>query len=256
MSTVPGQKSKQPRRSRIVVNVADEQRPATNQQQSGQPQRGRARGTRVNRRRLLVPLAISAVVLLASLSGAYFWWQSFKAKPAYSLALVLDAARRNDQAAFDALVDVDAVSRSLVPQVVTQMHTPGATQLPAPLRRQIETNAVILLPGAREQLRATLLEQSRTALAQAGAADKSFLTLALGVSRLSEIKPGIDGAEADMAATAVMNVNARPVAFGLRATDAASNRLSNTRWRIVSVQSDELAARVAETLARVYPAGR
>ncbi len=253
MSTVPGRKSKQPRRSRIVVNVA-EQQPAT--KQSGAPQRRRVRGPRFNRRRMIVPLAVIAVILLTSLTGVYFWWQSFKAKPAYSLALVLDSARRNDQAAFDALVDIDSVSRNLVPQVTAQMHAPGAPQLPAPLRRQIEANAAVLLPGAREQLRATLLEQIKTALARDGAADKSFLMLALGVSRMTEIKPSINGAEGDIAATATLNVNGRPVELNLRANDEVDNRSSNTRWIIESVKSDELAARVAETLARVYPAGR
>lgn len=254
MSTVPGQQSKQPRRSRIVVNV--EEQPAAATKKSGAPQRKRLRGLRFNRRRMLVPLAVIAVVMLASLSGVYFWWQSFKAKPAYSLALVLDAARRNDQAMFDALVDIDSVSRNLVPQVAAQLRAPGATQLPASVRRQIEVNAAVLLPGAREQLRATLLEQSKTALARDGAADKSFLMLALGVSRMVEIKPGIDGTENDVAVTATMNVNGRPVELGLRANDEVDNRSSNTRWIIESIKSDELAARVAETLARVYPAGR
>lgn len=254
MSTVPGQKSKQPRRSRIVVNVAEQQ--PTTKQQSGTPQRKPRRGSRFNRRRMIVPFAVIAVVLLAALTGVYFWWQSYKAKPAYSLALVLDAARRNDQAAFDALVDVDSVSRNLVPQVTAQMHAAGTTQISVPVRRQIEVNAAVLLPGAREQLRATLLEQIRQGLARGGAADDSFLMLALGVARMTEIKPGSNGAEGDMAATAALNINGRPVELGLRTSDAASNRSSKTRWRVESVKSDELAARVAETLARVYPSGR
>ncbi len=253
MSTVPGQKSKQPRRSRIIINIDEPQAAA---KKGSAPQRKQAHRARANRRRMVVPLAVIAVVLLALLSGAYFWWQSYKAQPAYSLALVLDAARRNDQTAFDALVDVDSVSRSLVPQVTAQLHAASAPQIPPPVRRQIEANAAVLLPGAREQLRATLLEQIKLALVRSGAADKSFLLLALGVARGAEVKPGLDGADSDMAATATMNVNSRPVELGLRASDEASNRSSHTRWRIVRVKSDELAARVAETLARVYPAGR
>ena len=242
------------RRSRIVVNVEDTPRPAT--RGPGTPPRTRTRRPRSRNPRLLVPLAIIALVLLALPAGAYLWWQAYKAKPTYALALVLDAARRDDGAAFDALVNVDEVSRGLAPQVAAQVRAPGAVQLPAQVRRQIEANAVVLLPGAREQVRATLMEQIKQVLVQSGTADDSFLVLALGVSRVVEIKTDANDPDADRAATATLNVNGRPVEFGLRAQAAVAGRPVDTRWQVVQIKSDELAARVAETLVRVYPAGK
>src|SRR5205085_5258251 len=157
---------------------------------------------------------------------------------------------------FEALVDVDSVSRSLVPQVIDQMHNPSGPNTLAPqVRRQIEANAAILLPGARDQIRATLLTQIRDVLARSGAADDSLVVLALGVSRVAEIKSG-EGADADTAATATLSVNGRPVELDLRRTDEPNNRTSDIHWRVVGVKSDELAARAAETLARVYPIGK
>ena len=261
MSTVPGDKSRKQRRSRIVVNVEDLQPPPqparTPQQPHGSSPRRAVRASRLRRIHWLIPVGVIAVVLIALLAGTYLWWQSFKAKPAYSLALLLDAARRDDQQTFDALLDTDAVSRSLAPQVAAQMNAPGATQLPAPVRRQLQANAVVLLPGAREQVRATLMQQVKDILVRSGTADDYFLTLALGVSRVVEIKPGLNGADDSAAATASLNVNGRPVELGLlRAPPAADSGANETRWRVVSVKSDELATRVAETLARVYPAGK
>ncbi|HYY41793.1 MAG TPA: hypothetical protein VE775_03610 [Pyrinomonadaceae bacterium] len=253
--TVPGERSKKQRRSRIVVNVDDVQ-PAATTSKRKPPGRRRPARPRSRNPRLLVPVGIIAAVFIASLLGGYFWWQSYKAKPAYSLALLLDAARRDDQTAFDALVDVDAVSRSLVPQVAAQVRAPGTTPIPLAVRRQIEANAQVLLPGARDQIRAALMQHVKDVLVRSGTADDYFLTLALAVPRVVEIKPGLDGQERDVAATASLNVNGRPVELGLRANDEASNRSSDARWRVVSVKSDELAARVAETLARVYPAGK
>ncbi|HEX8180141.1 MAG TPA: hypothetical protein VF525_11405 [Pyrinomonadaceae bacterium] len=254
--TVPGERSKKQRRSRIVVNVDDVQ-PAATASSKPKPQ-GRRRPARPRSRnpRVLVPVGIIAAVFIASLLGGYFWWQSYKAKPAYSLALLLDAARRDDQTAFDALVDVDAVSRSLVPQVAAQVRAPGTTPIPLAVRRQIEANAQVLLPGARDQIRAALMQHVKDVLVRSGTADDYFLTLALAVPRVVEIKPGLEGQDLDVAATASLSVNGRPVELGLRANDGASNRASDARWRVVSVKSDELAARVAETLARVYPAGK
>jgi hypothetical protein len=251
--TVPGERSKKAKqpRSRIVVNVEELQRPKT---QAKAPQRTkRPRRPRLRNPRLLVPLGVIAAVCVAFLAGSYFWWQSYKAKPAYSLALLLDAVRRDDQQTFDALVDVDSVSRSLAPQVAAQMHTPGAPQISAAVRRQIEANAQVLMPGARDQIRATLMQQVKDVLVRSGTADDYFLTLALAVPRVVEIKPGLNGVDNETAATATMNIDGRPE-LGLHAT--AANSSSTTRWRVESVKSDELATRVAETLARVYPTGK
>jgi hypothetical protein len=252
MSTVPGDRSRKQRRSRIVVNVEETAGP----KEKAPPARRRVRRPRARNPRLLVPLGVIALVLLALVAGAYFWWQAYKARPAYALALVLDAARRDDGAAFDALVNVDEVSRGLAPQIAAQMRAPGVVQLPAQVRRQLEANAAVLLPGAREQVRATLMTQIKQVLVQSGTADDSFLVLALGVSRVVEIKPAANDADAERAATATLNVNGRPVEFELRAQEAVAGRPVDTRWQVVQIKSDELAARVAETLARVYPLGK
>ena len=47
----------------------------------------------------------------------FFYWQSIKTTPQYSLALLVDAARRDDQAEIDKLVNVDAVVDDFVPQI-------------------------------------------------------------------------------------------------------------------------------------------
>ena len=260
MSTVPGDKSRKQRRSRIVVNVEDLQPPQKSARTPPQrtPQPRGARRARLRGVHWLVPIGVIVVVMLALCAGTYLWWQSFKAKPAYSLALLLDAARRDDQQTFDALLDTDAVSRSLAPQVAAQMSAPERLpQLSASVRRQLQANAVVLLPGAREQVRATFMQQVKDVLQRSGTADNYFLTLALGVARVVEIKPGLNGAADDTSATASLNVNGRPVELGmLRAPAPPGGTANAARWRIVSVKSDELAARVAETLARVYPAGK
>src|SRR3712207_8127247 len=56
-----------------------------------------------------------------------------------SLALLVDAARRDDPQTFEQLVDTDRVAQSLAPQVIDQAlaSVGGKGALPAP-RRQIE----------------------------------------------------------------------------------------------------------------------
>ena len=53
---------------------------------------------------LLVLTVVAAVVTLACSTGSYLYWQHLKTTPQYSLALIVDAAKRDDQAGVSTLV--------------------------------------------------------------------------------------------------------------------------------------------------------
>lgn len=59
-----------------------------------------------------------AVILIVGAVGAYFYWQNLKNTPQYSLALLVDAARRDDQQEVDEFVDTDAVVDDFMPQII------------------------------------------------------------------------------------------------------------------------------------------
>src|ERR1044072_1144489 len=64
-------------------------------------------------------IAVVAVLLVGAIAG-YIYWQSLKSTPQYSLALLVDAARRDDQKAIDELVDTDAVVDDFMPQLTAK----------------------------------------------------------------------------------------------------------------------------------------
>ena len=41
--------------------------------------------------------------------GAFLWWQHYQTTPAYSLAVLVDAAQRNDMTGVDKIVDTDKI---------------------------------------------------------------------------------------------------------------------------------------------------
>src|SRR5229473_7234430 len=109
------------RRNRIVIPLdnarADEQ--------------GRVRERRSGRAgRVLMFIAIVlVVVIIGALAGGYFWWRHYQSQPAYSLALLVDAAQRNDGAEIDRLLDLDKITSDFVLQVNARV--PGSSMLPA-----------------------------------------------------------------------------------------------------------------------------
>jgi hypothetical protein len=252
MSTVPGERAKKDRRrSRIVVNM--EQPPEDGGAARRRGGRGRipARRTPGRRRRALsvAGLALAAVALVLCLSG-WWWWQSFKSGPAYTLALAAEAAVIDDQQAFEELVDVEGVSRSIVPQVIERVRGTGdSLNIPPQVRRQIAQNAQVWLPGVREQVRGVLMAETKRLAESGGARDYPFFVRAFALSRMGETKTTGGRGRENREATVTYQVDERPVEFGLRGGGGEGQG----EWKVVSVKSDDLAARVAEQVARTFP---
>ncbi len=61
--------------------------------------------------------AVLGLLVLGAILGGYIYWRSFADTPQYSLALLVDAARRDDQAKVDEIVAVDAIVDDFVPQI-------------------------------------------------------------------------------------------------------------------------------------------
>jgi hypothetical protein len=253
MSTVPGDRAKKGKRSRIVVNVEQPQQPEDGGAASAGRRRGRLRAPRDNgrrRRALLVAAIPLAAILLLIFGVGYWWWQSFKSGPAYTLALVVDAAERDDQEAFERLVDVEGVSRSVVPQVIERVRGgDNSLNIPPQVRRQIAQNAQVWLPGVREQVRGVLMTETKQLGERGGGRDYPFFVRALALSRLGESRTQEGTAGSDATATVTYQVNERPVEFGLRRGGGEGQ----PDWRIVSLKSDDLATRVAEQVGKTFP---
>ena len=246
MSTERGRRAKERKRSRIVVNVDEQRQRGGRDADRTSRQRRPHRMSRRGRRKLLLAAAVACALALAAIAGAYSWYQSYKKSPTYSLALLVDAARRNDRQAVDQFVDADQMTHSLVPQVVAKVSAQGvpqgAAQVPASVRRYVEANAGVLIPGAREQVRDALVAGVRRGLASHADSYPFFLT-ALG-ARFAADETRVEG---DVGVVSFKS-NSQPVALGLQ-RDAAGER-----WRVISVQSDELATRIADNLSRGLPA--
>jgi hypothetical protein len=189
-------------------------------------------------------LALGAVALLLCMGG-WWWWQSFKSSPAYTLALAAEAAEADDQQAFEALVDVEGVSRSIVPQVIERVRGgDNSLDIPPQVRRQIAQNAQVWLPGVREQVRGVLMADTKRLAEEGGARNYPFFVRALALSRAGETQ--VQGERDKRTATLTYQVNERPVEFGLKGGGEGE-------WKIISVKSEELAARVAEQVAKTFP---
>src|SRR6266478_3556192 len=109
------------RRNRIVIDL----------DRARAEEQGRVRARRSGRAgRVLGFIAIVlVVVIVGALAGGYFWWRHYQTQPAYALALLVDAAQRNDGAEIDRLLDLDKITTDFVSQVKARV--PESSRLPA-----------------------------------------------------------------------------------------------------------------------------
>ncbi len=100
-------------------------------------------------------LVLLSVLLIAGIGG-FIYYQSLKSTPQYSIALLIDAAKRDDKAAIDRLVDTNAVVDDFVPQITNKAIELYGRGLPPAVLERVQLLAQPLLPAVKERARAEL----------------------------------------------------------------------------------------------------
>jgi hypothetical protein len=176
--------------------------------------------------------------LLTVFLAFFFWWQHYKTTPAYSLALLVDATQRNDDAAFDRIVDIEKVVDNFVPQLAQR----GTGNLAVDLATSLRTRLQSLMPGMTESIKQVVKEEIRNdirTLAGRSAAAPFFLT-ALAIPFRANISESED--------TAKVTIN-----NGDKRVELFMERRAGSQWRVVSLRDDAHAARILQDLARELP---
>lgn len=177
-------------------------------------------------------------LLLIVFAAGFFWWQHYKTTPAYSLALVVDAAQRNDGAAFDRIVDMEKVVDNLLLQVAQTASGGLASDIATPLRTQLQS----LAPGVMASVKQTIKEEIRkriNELAGSSGARPFFLT-ALAIPFKANIS------ESNETAKALINTGGHQVELSMERSDGS-------HWRVISLRDDALAARIASNIVKDLP---
>jgi hypothetical protein len=216
------------RRSRIVIDVA-------RAQGEGRKSKG-WRSSRAGRYLSLTALIIIGVVLVLLFSG-YAWWRSFEKSPAYSLALLVDAAQRDDKQAVESLIDSDKIAEGFIKPVLDKLAGEGS-QLSPQARASLPTVIPQLIPRVRETMRDEVARNLK-GLRGGDTSSTPFFIKALGVRGLADVKE-----QGNTAAVAVKSEG--------RALELTMRR-EGDRWRVVTVNDDQLATDIAARLASSIP---
>jgi hypothetical protein len=177
----------------------------------------------------IVGIALVFVVIAGALGG-FLYWQSLKSSPQYSLALLVDAARRNDQKALDALIDTDAVIDDFMPQVTDKAVELYGRGLPPSTIQRLTQVAAPLMPSVKQFARAEIPGAIREKTKPFE--NYPFWAIAIGASRYLDI--------AEQGETA--SVKSKIKEHQLELTMKKKGDI----WQVVAVRDEALARKIAE----------
>ena len=217
-------------RQRIVINL------------DGPPTEGTKSVRTRRRRRWPRVLAILALLFLIGVvglaAGGFFWWRHYQTTPAYAVTLLVDAAQRNDVAAFEKLINDDAVAKNMAASVSQKAAARYGFALSSSIQQRIDAAVPSLLPQLKQTVHAEVVKELQ-ALAQ-NSEPRPFILLVVTVPRLMTVTT-----EGDTA-----NVKAplpeRTVEFTMQ-RDGES-------WKVTEVKDDVLVQRVVDNVMKELPA--
>ena len=183
---------------------------------------------------LKIAAGVMAVLVAIAGAGGYLYWLSLKSTPQYSLALLVDAARRDDQAAIAELVDSDAAVDDFVPQVTAKAIELYGRGLPPETLTRIERLAAPLMPAVKDRAREELPRLIREKTAKF--ANVPFAAMVLGAERYLEVES--NGSDATVKSKLPEH------SFEVRMTK------SGDKWKIVGVRDEKLATAIAQKIGQ------
>lgn len=184
-----------------------------------------------------IVLAIAGILLslvAAAFVGGYLYWQSFVDSPQYSLALLVDAARRDDQATVDRIVAIDAIVDDFVPQITGKAVELYGRGLPPQTIARVAKVATPVMPALKQRARAQLpnLIRKKTTRFQS----VPFAAMVLGAERYLDIRPDGD--------TAIIRSRLPEHAFEVRM------QRNGRGWKIIGISDEGLATEIAQKVGQ------
>ena len=214
-------------RKRIVINL---EQPAQRATASG-------RGPRLYRVFGLLAIGLAAILIVAGIA-AYLWWRHYQTTATYSLALIVDAAQRDDMATFNRFVDTDKIVDNLASQAAERAAA-GISVSGLVLGSQLGSVAPLVPARLKATFREWLADEIKQYSAEFG--QRPFIVIALSLPAVVDVIN-----EEENTARIEARLSGRPVELTMKRDDGI--------WKLVALKDDGLISRVLAEIGKDLPA--
>ncbi|HEY6802528.1 MAG TPA: hypothetical protein VI306_03015 [Pyrinomonadaceae bacterium] len=187
---------------------------------------------------LAIFLVLIFFVVLAAGVGGYFYWRHYQTTPAYSLALIIDAAQRNDMESFQKQIDDDSIAKNLITEVTQKAQDRYGIAMSPALQKQIDTMMPTLVPRLKDTIHEEVAKEIKEFASKSE--PKPFIIVALAVPTLMTITTEGDKARA----TAILPN--RTIELGLQR--------DGDLWKVTELKDEVLLQRIVDSVMKDLPA--
>ena len=194
------------------------------------------------RRRWPRVLAVLLLLLLIGVVGAgvggFFLWRHIQSTPAYTIALMLDAAQSNDVAEFQKRIDEDEVAKNVAARVNQKAAARYGYALNSSIQQRIDSAMPSLLPRVKQTVHDELFNAMKAYMAVPG--NKPFLAILAAVRSMLTITEEGDSAKATGSMTGHD--------FEL------TMRRDGSGWKVTDVKDDLIVQHIVDNVMKDLPA--
>lgn len=216
-------------RQRIVINL-DGPKGAVSQRAGGK----RRRWPRV----LAILFLFVLVIAVAAAAGGFFWWRHYQSTPAYAVTLLVDAAQRNDVAAFEKLINDDEVAKNMAASVSQKAAARYSYALNSSIQQRIDAAVPSLLPQLKQTIHAEVVRELTVFAAEVK--PKGFIGHIFILPKFVTI--ATEGDTATVQARTLDHI----IEFKMQR--------DTERWTVTEVKDDVLVQRVVDNVMKELPA--
>lgn len=220
-------------RQRIVINVdgppsqTTVKRPRTS---GGKPRRWL--------RVLGILFGLIVVVVVVAGVGGFLYWRHYQTTPAYTVALLIDAAQRNDAAEFEKRINDDEIAKNMVGTVSQKAAGRYGLAINSSVQSQIDKVMPSLLPRLKQTIHDEVVKQIKEFAAKSE--PQPFILLVVGVPRLVTVTTEGDTAKVK-------------APLSDRTIELTMQRDAD-RWKVTEFKDDVVVQRVVDNVMKELPA--
>ena len=204
---------------------------------------GKPQARRKSRRwvRVLGLLALVLVLMVGlAAMGGFFWWRHYQTTPAYSLALLIDAAQRDNREEFAKRIDGEEVARNMAAAVSKKASARYGLAMSSTTQQKVDQAMPALLPRLKQTIPEEVAKQIKNAVAVSPPNPKPFVILLVSVPSLLRITTEGDVAKAASAMT--------------HSSFELTMRRDADRWKVTSFNDEAVVQRVVDSVMKELPA--
>ena len=185
----------------------------------------------------ILALLVLIVVVVAAVGG-FLAVRRYQSTPTYALALILDAAQRNDVAAFQKQINDEEIAKNMTASVSQKAAARYGYALNSSIQQQIDSTMPSLLPRVKQAVQDEFFKAMKQ-FAEAPE-QRSFITILGAVQSLMTVTTDGDSAKA----------TGRMAGHNI---ELAMQRDADG-WKVIDVKDDLIVQRVVDSVMKDLPA--